>query len=308
LDQSGTTYDFWGKDVQKEESSSDEGTLNQWSFAGAVDVSPNVSLGLGMNFWTGSSNYQLTFNQMDSFNNFVVFPADFREYNEDRTILSNYSSFSLKLSALMRAGQTARIGLAMELPHAINVNEEFRLPSSLDYDDGSFDDFGDESGEFEYDVKIPFRFSGGLSFAAGPVLFSGSAQYTDWKQVKFDLPGNAELNSDFAALLDENQFFKLDYKETLKWSVGGEVGIPVLDSQIRAGYSHDPSPRADATSENHRKYITIGYGVLIDRIIKFDIAYLHGKWNQTTFDNLAPSGTMEKIKIRNILFTLAYRF
>ena len=36
-----STYDFWGKDVQKQGLVTDDGSLNQWSFAGAIDVSPN---------------------------------------------------------------------------------------------------------------------------------------------------------------------------------------------------------------------------------------------------------------------------
>jgi long-subunit fatty acid transport protein len=310
LDDSGTIYDFWGRDVEKQEIISEEGNLNQWSFAGAIDVSPNVSLGIGMNFWTGSSDYQLKFKQSDIFDNFPEsdFPANFLEYNESRTILSKYSSFSLKLSTLIRAGQYGRIGMMMELPHSINVEEEYRMPSVLDFDDGYFEDFGEEDGVFEYDVSLPFRFTGGISIATGPLLLSGSAQYTDWTQVKFDLPDNITLNSDYADLLDENQIIKQEYKETLKWGVGSEVGVPLFDSQIRIGYTHDPSPRKDALSENHRKYFSLGYGVLIDRILKFDLAYLHGNWKQTTFDNLAPSGTKEDIKIRKIFFTLAYRF
>lgn len=308
LDTLGNVYDFWGKEVQKEENISDEGNLNQWSFAGAVDVSPNISVGLGMNFWSGSSDYRLEFTQTDVFDNYQIFPANFLDYLENRTILTKYSSFSMKLSTLMRAGRSARIGLMMELPHAFNVKEEFSMPSSLDFDDGDFETFDDQAGNFEYDVKIPFRFSGGISFAAGPALLAASAKYTDWTQVKFDLPDNASLNPDFADLLDENKRFKQDFKETLRWSIGGEIGIPVFDSQLRAGYIQDPSPKKLAKSENDRKYFSLGYGVLLDRILKLDVAYLRGTWKQTTYDNLAPSGTDEDITTQKILFTLAYRF
>jgi len=250
----------------------------------------------------------LDFKQFDTFDNFRIFPANFTDYFEDRTIISKYSSFSAKLSALMRAGRNARIGLTLELPQTININEDYRSSSSVSFDDGEIIEFPDEEGEFEYDVKIPFRFSGGISLAAGPIMISGSALYTDWTQVKFDLPSNAPLDADYADLLDENMRFRQEYRETLKWSLGGEIGLPFFDSQFRAGIAYDPSPRKNAPSDNDRKYYSLGYGILIDRILKLDIAFLQGNWKQTTFDDLAPSGTYEDIKVRKIIFTISYRF
>lgn len=292
------TYDFFGRDVEKSGYITDEGSLNQWSFAGAVDVSPSVSLGLTMNFWTGESDYLQDFDQLDYNNNFDTYPADFDEYLENRKINSDYSSFGVKFGALFQTGKYARIGLGIESPQTFKVKEDYSSPSTLYFDNGESFEF-DEDGKFDYDVKLPFRFSGGASVALGSVLLSGSAEYTDWTQVKFD---SKDLNN-------LNRYFKSDYRETIKLRFGVEVGIPLLyDSQVRAGFVSDPNPLKNLPSDNNRQYFTVGFGTLIDRMFKIDVAYLRGAWKQKTFDDLTPEGTAEDITYQKFLFNIAYRF
>ena len=308
LDTTNTVYNFGGQPLQREEYVSDEGSLNQWSFGGAMDVSPNISVGLSLSYWKGSSNYLQEFTQLDIYDNFTLYPANFYDYLENRKILSKYSSFSAKLSALFRAGRFARIGLGMELPQTFNVNEDYRSESSVSFDDGEILNFDPEEGTFEYDVKIPFRFFGGASLAFGPILVSASAKYMDWTQMKFDLPSNASLSDDYSDLLSENKNFRTDYRETVKINLGGEIGLPVFDSQLRAGFIYDPSPLKNASSDNNRTFITAGYGILIDRVLKLDAAFMQGTWKQTTYDDLAPAGTREDVTYRKILLTASYRF
>lgn len=308
LDTTGTLYDFYGKPVEKQEEVLDGGNINQYSAAGAIDVSPNVSVGVSLNYWTGNSDYSLNFAQYDIFNNFTVFPANFNDYLENNRIMTKYSSFSMKVGGLFHAGRSARFTLGMELPQTFNVKEDYLSESSVAFDDGEIIDLPTENGTFEYNVKIPFRFTGGVSAAFGPVLLAGEAKYTDWTQVKFKQPSNTDLTADISSLLDENIYFKTDYRETVKLSVGGETGLPFYNSQLRAGFIYDPNPLKDAPSNENRKYFTAGYGVLIDRIFKIDFAYMRGWWKETTFDDLAPAGTQEDITYQKLLFTFAYRF
>lgn len=294
----GAVYDFWDREVKKEEFITDEGSVNQWSAAGAVDISPNISLGATINYWSGKSDYQLDFTQADVLNRFETYPGNFNDYQESRAIASRYSSFSLKLGGLFHLGRYARLGMTIDLPQTITVDEDYSLFSSVSFDDGDIIDLDDISESSQYDIKVPLRISGGASFAAGPALISGGIDYVDWTQFKF--------NTDF--LKDQNRYFKTDYRGTLKWHVGGEVGLPFYDSQLRAGYVYDPNPLKDQPGETDRKYITAGFGVLIDKVFKIDFAYLRGGWKQTTFDELAPAGTAEDVTLQKLLFTLSYRF
>lgn len=324
-------YDFFGEPVQKEGYVTDDGSLNEWSAAGAIDVSPNISVGLGLNYWSGSSDYYDEFIQSDKLNNFSVFPADFAEYEEVRILSSKYSSFTMRLGSLFRLGRLMRLGLGIEIPQKINVKEDYLLDSNLLFDDGyeeTFDESDEEnSGAYEYNVTIPFRFSGGASLKLRNILLSGSMEYTDWTQLKFEgselilLPpwirasNSKVLKSYFqtinfydSKLTSLNRYFDTEYRETLKMRVGGEYSMPIVASSLRAGFIYEPNPAKGLSKEHDRKYFTLGYGVLIDRTFQLDFAYMLGSWKQKTYGELSPEGTAEDITSHKIILNISIRY
>ncbi|UCF65644.1 MAG: outer membrane protein transport protein [bacterium] len=289
-------YDFWGQDMAKTGLVTDDGSLEQWSLGGAIDVSPNISLGLALNYWTGKSEYLVEFNQFDQFDLFNP-PADFSEYQETRYITSKYSSFNAKFGAMMRLGRIIRLGLGMDIPHTFTVSEDYGYDASLYFDNGDVSDFSDDA-TYEYKVKTPFRFQAGATLKLGTILATGSLAYTDWTQFKF-------TSSD---LREMNKFFQTDYRGTLQVKLGGEIGIPFLASQFRAGLAYDPTPLKGYDFDYDRKYVSLGYGVLLDRIFKIDAAYMIGFWKLNTSDDLNPAGTVEDILIHKLLLNFSYRF
>jgi len=289
-------YDFWGQDVVKTGLVTDDGSLEQWSLGGAIDVSPNISLGLALNYWTGKSDYLVEFTQFDQFNLFNP-PSDFSEYQETRYITSKYSSFNAKFGAMMRLGRIIRVGLGMDIPHTFTVSEDYGYNASLYFDNGDVSDFSDDA-TYEYKVKTPFRFQAGATLKVGTILATGSLAYTDWTQFKF-------TSSD---LRDMNKFFKTDYRGTVQIKLGGEIGIPFLASQFRAGLVYDPTPLKGYDFDYDRKYVSLGYGVLLDRIFKIDAAYMLGFWKLNTSDDLNPAGTVEDIMNHKLLINFSYRF
>jgi len=46
----------------------EEGSLNNWVFAGAIQVTPNLSLGASFNLWRGEDNYNWSLNDEDVLN------------------------------------------------------------------------------------------------------------------------------------------------------------------------------------------------------------------------------------------------
>ena len=295
-------YDFFGEPVQKTGFVTDEGSLEEWSAAGAVDVSPNISLGASLIFNNGSSDYYDEFTQLDNQYNFQIYPGDFNEYYEERIISSKYSSFKMRLGSLFHFSRFIRVGLGMEIPQKINVKEDYLLDSNLLFDDGfeeTFDESDqDNTGTYEYDVTVPFRFSGGLALQLRNILLSGGIEYIDWTQLEFD---SGELTS-------LNRYFDSDYRETFKLRVGGELSIPLIASQFRAGLIYDPCPEKNLSEDYDRKYVSVGYGILVDRIFQLDLAYLVGFWKQTTYGELSPEGTAEDITYQNIMINISFRY
>jgi long-subunit fatty acid transport protein len=299
VDSTQQVHDFFGKDVTRGELITDEGSMNQFNASGAIDISPNVSFGLALNYWSGKSDYNLNFTQTDTEDNFPTFPADFYQYKENRIINTEYSGFNVVLAAMYRLKRLARIGISYSSPVTFNVNEKFSNPASLEFDDEYSEEFDPNDGNYEYDVSMPFELNAGASVDVGLVLLSGNVRYRNWSQLKFKSPSE---------LLEENTFIKANYRETLRWNLGAEAKIPFTSFKFRLGYMSLPNPLKGFESKTNREYYTVGAGFLIDRYIKIDLAAIFGNWERASSDNLAPEITAEDIRHQKFLLTFSYRF
>ncbi len=291
-------YYFSGDTVYKEGLASDGGGLDQYVFSGAIEVAPNISVGASITYWKGSSDYSEDFRQLDVLDNFTIFPADFDEYVENNFINAKYSSFGMNLSSIFRLGNQGRFGVSMIIPQTFTVKENYGSSSTVYFDNGDFLDYSDD-GEIEYEIKVPFRFRLGGSVAMGNFLGAANLEYVDWTQFEFKTSG----------FRDANVAIRQDYRGTLGWNLGAEFGIPVMASQVRAGFMYKPSPLADVGSDFNRKYLTLGYGMLYGKIVKIDLAYMYGFWKQITGSDFSPQGiTEEDIRYHKLLLTFSYRF
>ena len=304
---------FFDKNVQQEELIQQDGNLNNWSFAGAIDISPNVSVGATLNFWTGSSSYFFDYIQTD-INDFYPHSTDpyrnldFHSYALSQKILSDYSAFQLKLGAILRPSNAVRVGLNISLPYTMNVVEKFNDNDVIIYDDGFEDPVEGEPSEFEYDVSLPFKFDLGVAYKLNDLTLSFALEYQDVSQVEFELPDDVSLSSDYSALLDENKRIKEIYDQKLKLKAGAEYFWRDQNLVFRGGYMMDPSSLKDAPSDYDRKFLTGGLGIVVDKQFIIDLAYMYGYWKNFSRDSYTPDGTDEDITYQKIYLTTSFRF
>jgi len=174
-----TLGSFFDKDVQQEELVQQSGHLNNWSFAGAMDVSPNVSVGVTLNFWTGTNTYLFDFLQTDTENNYPNFQdtLNFDSFAISQKIIGDYSAFQIKIGALFRPSPPLRIGLTIALPTTFNIIEKSNYSDELVLDDGEVLPLIEEPEEREFDVSTPFKFDLGASYQLSNLLISGGFEY-----------------------------------------------------------------------------------------------------------------------------------
>ena len=304
---------FFDKDIQQEELIQQDGNLNNWSFAGAIDISPNVSVGATLNFWTGSSSYLFDYIQTDTEN---IYPTltdpyrnlDFHSYAISQKILSEYSAFQLKLGMLLRPSNSLRIGLNIALPSTLNIVEKYNDSDVIVYDDGFEDPVEGDPSEFEYDVSLPFQFEIGAAYIYNDLTVSLGMEYLDVSQVEFELPSDASLSSDYDELLDENKRIKEIYDAKLKLKAGAEYFWEDQNLMFRGGYMLDPSSLKDASSDYDRHFLTGGIGIVVDKQFIIDLAYMYGYWKNFSSDSYTPAGTDEDITYQRIFLTTSFRF
>jgi len=276
------------------------GSLNTWTASGAMAVSPNTSVGIGLNFWTGGSDFERTFREVDI--NDLYF--DFQDTTSNDNLNTNITGFNLKLGGLIDLG-ILRLGATIATPITFKVKEDFFSLESFTYDDGEIDEFSQE-GFFEYRIKSPWTFTGGASLNLLNFVFSGDVEYNDWTQIKY------KSEPPFAGVTqtEANLSIRDNYRATTRIRLGGEFTLPLTGLSFRAGYFRDPSMFQGASSDEDKQFYSAGIGFLVDKQVRLDVAFVHGFWKN--FNQGLPgtddiSDYVEDIKVNKVFVSLAFR-
>ena len=279
---------FSGLDV--DETTSNSGGIGIWSLGAGVFISDNILLGGSIDFWHGSS-----FNELDTaavdINNIDPEIGSFAFHD---TVDREYSGLSGRVGVLAFAGENVTLGGAITLPINLEVSEVWEQQTIVRFDDGEEIIEGDDGGIL-FDIERPFEFGGGVAIKLleKRLTLAGDAQFTDWTQTEYNpLPAEDVSQNNF------NRF----YDSTIQIRAGAEYRIPVIETSVRVGYFLDPIPFQDKEIDNDRDFLTIGVGKIFDRIMKFDIAYMRGSWEQSS-NSLTENQTSNRVFV-----SVGYRY
>ncbi|MFQ5603040.1 MAG: OmpP1/FadL family transporter [bacterium] len=278
-----------------------KGSLNVWNFSGAVDVSPNVSLGLGLNFWTGGNDTEFSFRDVD-IDNIWFEDVITKEKNVD----SKINGFNLKGGGLFRIGRLLRIGGTISTPVTFNVDETWSTFVDTLLDDGTLIQDPPDEGFLEYKIQSPWTFSAGASLNLLNLVVSGDIEYSDWSQVEFKSDPPDKQYSQTSA----NRLIRDHYRATTRYRLGAEFTLPLTGLSFRAGYFYDPSILQNRDRDEDKQFYSAGVGFLVDKQVKLDVAFVHGFWKRF---NSGLEGTndigsyFEDIKTNRVFVTLAFR-
>ncbi|MHB9030753.1 MAG: OmpP1/FadL family transporter [Candidatus Latescibacterota bacterium] len=263
--------DSWDGNIQGR--SSDSGGLDMWSFAGAVDVSPNVSLGASLDFYRGSHTLDEK----------RVYRSGDPVYSEmfHTGYTDNIRAWNLHGGMLVRTSRNLRLGASIKLPITYHYKTSYfddwyarsgRAFSLAEHGSHASSDTSEAyDGKFSYYVKSPIQMNLGLSWMYRGLTLSGDVTLLDWSQSETDLAEPEYL-----------------YRNTMSWRVGAEVPLPAFPGFLRAGYASAPDPyegyvhRTDTVGvaeRNKRDFLTLGLGVLLDPSVMLDVALIHGFWS-----------------------------
>ena len=259
---------FSGLDV--DETTSNSGGMGIWSFGTGVFISNSILLGGSIDFWHGSSFNELN-SAAEDINNIDL---EIESFTFHDTVDREYSGLSGRVGVLAFAGENVTLGGTVTLPVNLEVSELWEQQTVVKLDDGEEVVEGDD-GSILFDIKRPFEFGGGVAIKLleKHLTLAGDVQFTDWTQADYD-PRPADD-------IPQNNFDWF-YDSTVQIRVGAEYRIPGIETSIRVGYFRDPIPFQDKEIDNNRDFLTIGVGKIFDQIIKFDIAYMRGAWEQSS--------------------------
>lgn len=224
------------------------GGINMWSFGGAIDLSPNISVGVAVNYWKGQDDY------LQEYYLQTLMVSERNQY------LYDYSGWNAKLGFSVDASKFLSLGATIDFPTKFSIDQDF----SFDYDTaGSVPELTEEFGH--YDLTHPYSFGVGAALNFKYVTLAGDINITDWSQLK----------PSARAGVDE-RLYKEIYQEVTCWHLGAEFALPKLATKLRAGFYADPIPFKSVYLKTDRRYFTLGAGFLIDQVMTLDVAWNHG--------------------------------
>jgi len=286
--------------LQQGQTIENKGSLDQWSMAAAIDLSPSFSAGATINFYTGKGDYKLTYSQDDvnTMNSYDIFDENnnlieefyYNYYDLQQRVSSDYSGFEFKLGGLFRFMRWFKLGGTITFPMNLKINETWSIIDELSYDiyvrdEQTLYEFIEEydlgSGNFEYIIKVPYKFNAGIAFQNSFLLLSAAAQYTDFTQMEFDKPEDQD-GSYYDDLFRQNKIFKENFRSQLTLSTGAEFNL--FDYlQLRAGARYVPSPLKNVDSTFNKIYLSAGVGLNVSEGISLEAAYTLGIWQREKF-------------------------
>jgi long-subunit fatty acid transport protein len=288
-----------------------EGAVNQWSVAGAMDLSPNLSVGVSVSYLSGKSTEDLALanylatqsgNEVSLSLGDPSNPDD-RLFRQDTHRESSLDGYTGSLGILGYLDNGVRIGAAVDLPRKLkyDVTETYRLEDWQKIDNSR--------GSYRDDITLPVTLKGGVSWGTHGLLLSGGVRWTDYSQINFEGKILAPPVVENGITLQR----EAAYRSVVAVNAGAEYQFPTVPLRVRAGFFTEPIPYkliaadtdfqfvaddnnpsttsdvsqvyrdypvADITSD--RKYWTAGAGVLVQDSLTLDVAYLHGSWERST--------------------------
>lgn len=269
----------------------EEGRSNELSLGGAWEAAPSVMVGLSANFAFGSYEYTSRFEEDDArdenlpedyiviLNNGELRGFDYLRY--DQGFESDLTGINLRAGVSGEAARGLRFGATVETPTFFSVSETFYRDLETLFDEGgSLQD--SQEGEFEYEIRTPWRVGGGLAWRDGDIFVSGDLEYVDWSQL--------ELTSDHTSFDEVNRNIRENLDPVWNGRVGAEYHLG--DLALRGGFAWQPDPRSfeiehnGTTTDRGKTFFSAGLGYrFADRF------FVDFGWMQERFDDLyAPYG------------------
>jgi hypothetical protein len=273
------------------------GGIYMYSGGAGFDISPNLSLGLALNIYSGKDDYRYEYLYTDDAIRMIGTSGT-------NHITEDYIGISAKGGLLARPNEHLSVGLTIETPMDFQV--DYTYSDSPDYID-----------HIKYDLTRPFIFGGGVAARSGMFMATADAEYIDWSQMSYnDNPDQAAYNDVLAEL----------YRDVLNLRGGVEFQIPSAGLALRAGAFLNPLPyrkegvvdtRTVKFINKDRKGFSAGFGWLIDDVLMLEAAYVRGsltrQYPESYLENaepVNPSSLMATAEdtFNRVYVTMSYRY
>ncbi len=268
-----------------------KGGLGKFSLGAGMQVSPFASLGMSVDLYGGGERYSWYLDVTNPGGSDWPDSVEEKIYVDD--IRSEYTGVGARFGMLLVPIKYAQIGAYIATPTSIYIDQD--AVQRFDSLTTGWETYEENFSYFEtIEVILPWKFGAGIAIRPTDwLLFSGDAEFVDWRQLEYDEP---------AELLYQNRLMDDSYRSTLRWSAGGEVTIPIAALRLRGGFSQEPIAYTVQGDNRNRNTISGGFGVLIGELMTLDAALQFSDWD------VEGTRLNESYDLARIWMGLSYRF
>jgi long-subunit fatty acid transport protein len=270
-----------------------DGGVTAWSLAGAMDVSPSISLGAAVSYLSGDYNRSFRWRLEDEYH----VSESYDDVLMEESYSSDVSGLRGTLGALFYVAEGLSIGAAIDTP--VTLTFDGVADDRLTIDGAS----SDSTIYFSDEITLPFSFRGGLAYSPVDfVVLGADVGYTEWSEIEY-------VGRITAVEGEELPTRRTLYDGTFDFGVGVEVTVPEWPLRLRGGYTSRPLAYQGLEIEEDRSYFTLGAGILIDTVLAIDVAWLKGGHERSAdrFEDLE-IGFTEQMDDSALIVEAAYRF
>lgn len=289
-----------GRQIQQSGSVTREGNMNEWNFAGAVEIAPDVMIGLSANLSSGQYDFEHELNETvppdAGIDTVYTVPLENGQLEDPQGVLfrsrfsSEFTGFSLRGGLSAGLIDNVRFGFSFETPTWYSVSEEFTdafirttfANGSLTYGDDANEDAA--RGQFDYRLNTPWRLGVGLSYNSDPLLVTADVEFVDWSQTSL-----SSDDRDFA-IERTNEALEESYGYVFNWRGGVEYRLE-NGLRLRVGGAYRPDGRnftlsfADGNTEDRsRLFLSAGAGFNLSERFTVNLAWMQ----ERTKDQFVP--------------------
>jgi hypothetical protein len=294
--------------LQKDQTIITRGGASELSFAFAANYNDRVMIGLSIGlpiiYYEYESQYSETDEKSPNGGNVPYFES--LEYNDKYTTTGG--GINAKLGVIVRASQALRFGGAIHTPTAFSLEDEFETELVNNYfadPDESGDFVGGEAestGLFEYKLRSPWRYFGGVGLILGKNGFiTGEVELVDYNNNEFRYDGfqssEDAVNGDISQRMTDVMNLRL----------GGEFVYDMF--RFRLGFGTFPS--AFVADDTRRNTISAGAGLRHNNIF-LDVGYRRSSYEEFFFPYFSETSVLQEVQaeygLNRLLLTFGVKF
>ena len=284
----------------------ERGVLGEYSLFAATELQRNLMVGLSLGWTTGSYRQVREFLEDDRFNDYNdQFIDSDGDGNPDtdiasilsvRTIEADLNAFDARLGLVYRLTPNLQIGGSYHLRGAVQVDERFNTEITTRLDNGAEPFFGEDPGEFRYEVERPDRYNLGITLSdLSNLTISASAEAVRYSEARIEFD-ELDLSSRESFINDE---VASSYQDVINLRAGLEYELNPMFTP-RVGYAWYPSPKRNIRAD--RQFFSGGFSIKFLENASFDFGAQYALWEdeQVLYDYSLNGPLQSEIASENI--------